>query len=148
MLWPKGDTRHGAPEKKYVPAWQSSVQLPFLMLDPTRFPAPAVDNPTPPASEGNSPSPPSYTEKDQMSSAPYRYHEEEGMKHKADDITDSEEDSDHPNPKSQHLSEGNKKSGSHKKGTSTVRRSPITSPKRKQQKSRSRFTKDEGRVQK
>lgn len=100
-----------------------------LVLDPTRFPAPPLDNPTPPASEDSSPSPPSLREKEQFARSRA---EEDHSKRKAQDLSDSDEDSDRqPQHKAQHRSDSNqRKAGTRKKGSgsNTVRPNRIRTP--------------------
>lgn len=84
-----------------------------LTLDPTRFPAPAVDNPTPPASDDSSPSPPSIKEREQFTAANSAagratrrstVAEDESSKRKVDDISDSDDSSYEQPSKHQHRS--------------------------------------------
>lgn len=83
-----------------------------LTLDPTRFPAPAVDNPTPPASEESSPSPPSINEREQFADQTARHTrsiagvnaDDESAKRKQDDISDSDDSSYEQPSKHQHRS--------------------------------------------
>jgi hypothetical protein len=89
---------------------QQATNPATLTLDPTRFPAPAVDNPTPPASEESSPSPPSIKEREQFAAQTARHTrsavgetaEDESAKRKQDDISDSDDSSYEQPSKHQH----------------------------------------------
>lgn len=92
-----------------------------LTLDPTRFPAPAVDNPTPPASEDSSPSPPSIMEREAFNAqirATRRagaFPEDDSAKRKQDDISDSD-DSSYEQP-SKHLHRASDKDNGPRRST-------------------------------
>ena len=82
-----------------------------LVLDPTRFPAPPADNPTPPLSE-DSPSPPSIRDKEAFMQG----FDDEHSKRKAQDYEDSDDEIlGQPQHKSQHRDSSSKKSGGRRK---------------------------------
>lgn len=117
---------------------------PVLTLDPTRFPAPAVDNPTPPASEESSPSPPSIKEREQFAAQAARQTrsaiganaEDESAKRGRDDMSDSD-DSGYEQPSKHHHRSGDRDGvgsaprrsagGTRKKGGAAVRSSSTLS---------------------
>jgi hypothetical protein len=115
------------------------------VFDPSRFPAPAVDQPTPPTSE-SSPSPPSIQEREQFNpsasdvglNGPYNTRrsaalaEEDSAKRKVDDMSDSDDSSYEQQPHKQHHKDGTAPrrsgggSGTKKKGTGGVVRGHLS----------------------
>ena len=111
-------------DRAFLDLLQSAANQPsdHLHLDPNRFPAPPLDNPTPPASEDSSPSPPSIKEREQYQSkhtrsasqqqsshhntrrsvaAAYGNADDDLLKRKVDDLSDSD-DSSYEQPQSKH----------------------------------------------
>ncbi|KAF8310012.1 hypothetical protein DL93DRAFT_1682130 [Clavulina sp. PMI_390] len=121
------------PDNLYAFLQQHAAMPATLTLDPTRFPAAPVDNPTPPASEDSSPSPPSIKEREQFAAtragarntraSAAGLNEDDHSKRKQDDITDSD-DSGYENMPSKYPHRASDKDGPRRSLGGTKKKGP------------------------